>query len=114
MTNRKTPFVLTVDNDADAAYITMTSREITESKELGNGIIVDLDAMGIVVGIEILGLESRIPFQRLTDEFHVHTADVEYLRLLQPSISRFLMQYSTDGTTRLNELEGSMNGQLVG
>lgn len=113
MTNRKTPFELSIDNDADAAYIKMTNREITESRELGDGVIVDLDAMGIVVGIEILGIDTRIPFQRLTDEFHVHTVDVDYLKLLQPSISSFLMQFSTDGTTHRNDLHGSLSKRMV-
>lgn len=108
MTNRKQPFEVTIDSDADAAYIKMTGRAVAESREIGGGIIVDLDDMGIVVGIEILGLETVIPFQRLTDEFHVHTADVEYLRILQPSISGFLVQYSSDGSTHQNTLRGSM------
>jgi len=110
---RKMPFEVSIDNDADAAYIKMTPRSIAESRELGDGVIVDLDDMAIVVGIEILGLETRIPFQRLVDEFHVHTEDVKYLRALQPSINGFLMQFSSDGTTRSDTFRGSMNADLV-
>ena len=108
MTNRKAPFEVTIDNDAEAAYISMTSRDVTESRELGDGIIVDLDNMRVVVGIEILGLDTRIPFRRLVDEFHVHSEDIEILREIQPSISGFLMQVSTDGSSRHNAMEGSL------
>ncbi|MGO1267100.1 MAG: DUF2283 domain-containing protein [Microbacterium gubbeenense] len=113
MNSRKTPFEITVDGDADAAYITMTDRPIAESRELGGGVIVDLDDVGIVVGIEILGLETKIPFDRLTKEFHVHTGDVDYLKLLQPSIQSFVLQHSVDGSSRAGRTQGSLNANLV-
>lgn len=108
MKNRTTPFEVTIDNDADAAYITMTNRTVAESRELGGGVIVDLDDMRVVVGIEILGLETRIPYQRLVEEFHVHSDDVDILRSIQPTIGRFLMQVSFDGSTHHKALEGSL------
>lgn len=105
---RKQPFQVTVDLDADAAYILMTNRRVAESRVLGDGTVVDLDDMGIVVGVEVLALDARIPFQRLIEEFHVHTDDVEYLRLLQPTISYALLQHSSDGASYRNELKGSL------
>lgn len=108
MTNRKAPFEVTIDNDAEAAYISMTNREVVESRELGNGIIIDLDSMRVVVGIEILGLDTKIPFRRLVEEFHVHSEDVDILRTIQPSIGGFLMQVSADGSSRHKAMEGSL------
>ncbi|MEJ1087003.1 DUF2283 domain-containing protein [Microbacterium sp. Mu-80] len=108
MTNRKAPFEVTIDNDADAAYISMTNRSIAHSHELGGGIIVDVDDMRVVVGIEILGLETKIPFQRLVDEFHVHSDDIDILRTIQPTIGGFLIQFSSDGSSNHKQMQGSL------
>jgi YD repeat-containing protein len=48
-----------VDQKADAIYVTLTDRLVEVSEEATEGIIVDYDAEGRVVGIEILDASKR-------------------------------------------------------
>ncbi|MGE0613985.1 MAG: DUF2283 domain-containing protein [Hyphomicrobiales bacterium] len=48
-----------VDRKADAVYLNLTDREIEESEEVADGIVVDYDAEGRIVGIEILDATKR-------------------------------------------------------
>jgi uncharacterized protein YuzE len=55
-----------VDYGADAVHLNLTDRPIKDSEEVADGIVVDYDAEGRIVGIEILrgsttaGLRSRL------------------------------------------------------
>lgn len=104
--SRKMPFTVRVDVEADAAYILMTDRKVARTEDAGPSVMVDLDELGVVVGIEMLSIDAKIPFGDLVTKYHVHTADVELLRLLQPSIRVSLMQ-SGDGSSRQDTREGS-------
>jgi uncharacterized protein YuzE len=48
-----------VDHGADAVYLNLTDRPIEESEEVADGIVVDYDADGHIVGIEILDASKR-------------------------------------------------------
>ncbi len=48
-----------VDQRADAVYLNLTDRPIKDSEEVADGIIVDYDAEGRIVGIEILDASKR-------------------------------------------------------
>ena len=48
-----------VDSGADAVYVNFTDRAIKESEEIADGIILDYDAEGRMVGIEILDASKR-------------------------------------------------------
>jgi YD repeat-containing protein len=48
-----------VDQKADAIYVTLTDRAVDVSEEATEGIIVDYDAEGRIVGIEILDASKR-------------------------------------------------------
>ena len=48
-----------VDHGADAMYLNLTDRAIKESEEVADGIIVDYDAEGRIVGVEILDASKR-------------------------------------------------------
>jgi uncharacterized protein YuzE len=48
-----------VDRKADAVYLNLTDREIAESEEVADGIVVDYDAEGRIVGLEILDASRR-------------------------------------------------------
>ena len=50
---------LEFDPTADAAYLEISDTEIETTRQLEPGIIVDYDAQGHVVGIEILSLSKR-------------------------------------------------------
>lgn len=48
-----------VDHKADAVYLNLTHHEIAESEEVADGIVVDYDAEGRIVGLEILDASRR-------------------------------------------------------
>jgi uncharacterized protein YuzE len=50
---------LEFDPQADAVYLELTDAEIEESKEIQPGIIMDYDAEGRIVGIEVLYVSKR-------------------------------------------------------
>lgn len=52
---------LKIDREADALYLTLDDGAAMESREVSPGIIVDTNAEGKVVGIEMLHLSKRAP-----------------------------------------------------
>ncbi len=48
-----------VDQGADAVYLNLTDRPIKDSEEVADGIVVDYDAEGRIVGVEILDASKR-------------------------------------------------------
>ena len=52
---------LTVDREADALYLNLDETPAAESEEISPGIILDYNAEGKVVGVEILGISKRAP-----------------------------------------------------
>ncbi|MBW7903422.1 MAG: DUF2283 domain-containing protein [Rhodocyclaceae bacterium] len=50
---------LEFDPKADAAYLEISDAEIETTREIEPGIIVDYDAQGHVVGIEVLSVSKR-------------------------------------------------------
>jgi len=48
-----------VDSNADAVYLSLTDRPIKDSAEVAEGIVVDYDAEGRIVGVEILDASKR-------------------------------------------------------
>lgn len=61
---------LKVDRKNDALYLRLDESAIVESQEIKEGVMLDHDAKGNVVGIEILGLTERLPeaFSRFQSE----------------------------------------------
>ncbi|MBI4287875.1 MAG: DUF2283 domain-containing protein [Chloroflexi bacterium] len=51
---------LTVDPEADALYLKLKEGKVAKTEELADGIIVDLDEAGAVLGIEVLWLSDRV------------------------------------------------------
>lgn len=97
-------FLVTVDFDANAAYVSMSDEEVTSTKHASEDVLVDLDAFNVVAGVEFLRLDAEIPFQTLVDDFHVHSEDVELLRALRPSIGARLHS-AADGMTQVPQME---------
>lgn len=52
---------LKIDREADALFLTLDDGHAVELQEVSPGIIVDTNAQGIVVGIEMLQLSKRAP-----------------------------------------------------
>jgi uncharacterized protein YuzE len=47
------------DPEVDAAYLTLRKGRVTESEEVGPGIVLDFDASDEIVGVEILRFTKR-------------------------------------------------------
>jgi uncharacterized protein YuzE len=56
---------LKIDNENDALYFRLDESSIVESEEVQPGVILDLNADGKVVGVEILNLSTRIKPEQL-------------------------------------------------
>lgn len=54
-----------IDEMNDALYFRLDESQIVESEEVQPGIVLDYNAKGQAVGIEILGIKGRIPSQEL-------------------------------------------------
>jgi len=54
------------DSEADALYVRLDSSPVAESEEVRPDFVLDLDARGAVVGIEILRVGHWIPGADLT------------------------------------------------
>jgi uncharacterized protein YuzE len=51
---------LSYDADANAAYIRLLGAEILESEEVSPGVVLDFDAQGHIVGIELLDAKAQL------------------------------------------------------
>ena len=56
---------LTVDKDNDALYLRLDEGAVLESEEVKPGVILDFNAEGKVVGVELLGLSDRVAPEQL-------------------------------------------------
>jgi len=52
--------------DTDSLYIDLTSRESVESKEVSEGVVIDYDAQGNIVGIDIDNAAKKLDLKELT------------------------------------------------
>lgn len=48
------------DRDADAAYLTLAAKAVASTREASEDVIVDYDADGRIVGIEVLHASQRL------------------------------------------------------
>ena len=58
-------YKLKVDPENDALYFRLDESAIVDSEEVRPGLILDYDANDNVIGIEMLNLSKRVPFERL-------------------------------------------------
>lgn len=68
-----------VDRDAGAAYLRLSTNSVTRTVEFSEDIYVDLDAMGVVVGVELLDLMTPIPMDALAWKHHIHSDAIRIL-----------------------------------
>ncbi len=58
-----------VDHAADAVYLNLTDRPIKDSEEVADGIVVDYDEEGRIVGVEILDASKRTDDPEVLKQF---------------------------------------------
>jgi uncharacterized protein YuzE len=56
---------LKLDKESDALYLRLDEAPVLESEEVQPGVILDLNAEGKVVGVEILNLSAQVPPEQL-------------------------------------------------
>ena len=61
--------------DTDSLYIDLAERASVESREVADGVVLDYDAEGKLVGIDIEHASRTVQLSRL--ELHDITADIE-------------------------------------
>jgi len=54
---------LSIDAEAEALYLRLREGNVSTSKEVWDGVILDLDETGEVLGVEILWLSRRMPLK---------------------------------------------------
>jgi uncharacterized protein YuzE len=86
--------VLSVDYAADAAYLRLSDGEVRETCEVSPGVLVDLDEMRVVVGVEVLTLDTYIPRDQLIRDYHLRSEDLEIFELVRPSVMSFVQRQS--------------------
>ncbi|MEX0885729.1 MAG: DUF2283 domain-containing protein [Phycisphaeraceae bacterium] len=52
---------LSYDAEVDAAYVSLTDAKVVDSEEVRPGIVLDYDAGGRVIGVEILHVRKQRP-----------------------------------------------------
>ncbi len=62
--------------DTDSLYIDLSAALSADSKEIADGLVVDFDGDGRVVGIDIQHASERIDLTEITAEHLPHTAQV--------------------------------------
>ena len=67
---------LRVDRIADAIYLNLTDRAIKDSAEVADGIVVDYDAEGRIVGVEILDASKRTDDPEVLKQFRFELPSV--------------------------------------
>jgi len=58
--------IVTYDAEVDAAYIRFSSLRVRESEEVAQGIVLDYDEDGRIVGMEVLNARKHLPNDMLT------------------------------------------------
>ena len=58
--------VVQYDEIANAAYIRFSTENVMESEEVSEGIVLDYDAEGRIVGMEVLDARRNLPPAALT------------------------------------------------
>jgi len=56
---------ISYDKDADAMYIKLANGEFGKNREIHEGIILDLDGNGRLIGIEILDVSTRYSLEEI-------------------------------------------------
>ena len=53
--------------EADALYVYFREIEVSKSKEIEEGVVIDLDEKGHIVGIEVLDASKRLTARELAN-----------------------------------------------
>jgi len=64
---------LSIDEVADALHLQLVSGEVVESEQVAPGVVIDYDADGEIIGVEVLHLTKRLhPVDLLDFQFQAN------------------------------------------
>lgn len=63
-------FSIEIDDEADAAYVRVSKAPVAQTREIADGILLDLDANEELAGIEVLGLRDKVGTDDRTSYLH--------------------------------------------
>ncbi|WP_172193494.1 DUF2283 domain-containing protein [Actinomyces faecalis] len=92
---------VTLDPEVRACYISLSDDPIAETFEYSEDVFVDLNEMGVAVGIEVLNLNAKFPLHDLTRALHIHSKDEPFLASFLPNLAvslRFDAASAADST----------------
>ena len=61
------------DKEVDALYIRIQTKKVSKTKEIEEGINIDFDNNGKIIGLEIIGVTDRY---KLEDIFNISTENL--------------------------------------
>lgn len=96
-----TNFNVSVDVDIDAAYISLSGKEISVTRELAPDVLIDLDEFGVVSGIELTSVAAEVPMDKLVEKFHLHSEDRQVLQTILLSLKQAQFQSGGEGLSAL-------------
>lgn len=76
------------DLDAQALYIELADRKSAVSEEIDPGTLVDLDAQGHVIGIEVIHPNRPWPLDEILERYEIDPHDARELRAYFPQAPR--------------------------
>lgn len=91
-----------IDTEAGAAYLQLGRGQVARTVEFDEDVYVDLDQFGVVVGIELLDLDTPLPLDELGARFHINARALDVL-----------VKAIQWGAPRRNVTSGSSSGQGV-
>ena len=66
------------DRETNALYIQMQEKYVTKTKEIENGLLIDLDEANKLIGLEILDVTKRFTLSDIVN-LHVENLPVEII-----------------------------------
>lgn len=82
-----------IDTRADAAYIEVVpGAEVFSTDEINDNLVVDLDQMGVVIGVEIIGLGTPINLSQICPLKHVRSELQDDLKETLQAVSAYTVQ----------------------
>jgi len=101
------PVELHIDQNVGAAYIQINDNPVARTVEVSEDVLVDLDAMDMVVGVEILSLTAEIPIGQLVRDHHIQSDAVSQLQKVRPSVASFFAAFTSSGGSAANVVVAS-------
>lgn len=99
---------VTRSRDMEAGYIELAERAVSHSEELGDGIIIDLDELDCVVGVELLTLRQIPSLKMISSRFHVKDSEKDMLSL---ALNHLMRMTATSGSLTV---ESQVSAAAVG